>query len=134
MALASNEISYIHRESSELRTERVYGERELRFLYETRLGSAILHTFYKRQWFSRLSGFLKRSSISRREIPDFIRRYEIDGTEAEFPATSYRSLDAFFARKLKANARPVDPDPLHLVAKTAVPAHGNEKTEKFYKS
>ena len=120
MATAHNEITYVQRESGALRTERVYGERELRLLYETWWGTALLHTVITREWFSHLSGLPKRSLISRRQIPDFIRRYEIDDTESEFPAAAYRSLDAFFARKLKPETRPIDRNPLHLVA----PAEG----------
>jgi phosphatidylserine decarboxylase len=120
MALSSNRITYIHRESGELRTEPVYGERALRLLYETWWGRMLLHTFIKRDWFSHLSGLLKRSPISRREISGFIHRYHIDDTESEFPTAAYRSLDAFFARKLKPGSRPIDRDPLHLVA----PAEG----------
>jgi phosphatidylserine decarboxylase len=120
MASTSNEITFVDRESGELRAEQVYGERELRFLYETRWGLALLHTMIKREWFSHLTGLLKRSPISRREIPSFIRRYGIDDTESEFPAATYHSLDAFFARKLSPEMRPVDRDPRHLVA----PAEG----------
>jgi len=80
----------------------------------------LLHSFIKRDWFSHLSGLLKRSPISRREIPGFILRYDIDETESEFPAAAYRSLDAFFARKLKPESRPIDRGPLQLVA----PAEG----------
>jgi phosphatidylserine decarboxylase len=120
MAPVPNAITYVHRESGELRTERVYGERALRLLYETWWGHALLHTFITRDWFSHLSGLLKRSPISRREISSFIRRYGIDDTESEFPAATYHSLDAFFARKLKPETRPIDRNPLHLVA----PAEG----------
>jgi phosphatidylserine decarboxylase len=120
MPPVSNEITYVHRETGTLRTERVYAERYLRRLYETAWGSALLHTFVNRAWFSHLTGFLKRSPISRREIPGFIRRYGIDATESEFPAASYRSLDAFFTRKLKPGTRPIDRNPRHLVA----PAEG----------
>jgi phosphatidylserine decarboxylase len=120
MDLPSEPINFIHRESGEVRVERVYGERELRILYETWWGAALLHLFIKRRWFSSLAGLLKRSRFSRREIPTFIRRYDIDDTEAEFDAASYTSLDAFFTRKLKPEARPVDSDPRHVVA----PAEG----------
>lgn len=120
MAPTRNEITFVDRESGELRAEQVYGERELRFLYETRWGPALLQTLIKREWFSHLTGLLSRSPISRRQIPSFIRRYGIDDTESEFPAAAYHSLDAFFARKLNPEMRPVDRDPRHLVA----PAEG----------
>jgi len=120
MTPPSKLITYIHRESGELQTERVFGERELRCLYETRWGAAFLHAFIKRDWFSRLSGLQKRSWISRREIAGFIHRYQIDDTESEFPTAAYPSMDAFFARKLKPETRPIDRNPHHLVA----PAEG----------
>jgi phosphatidylserine decarboxylase len=120
MAPPGKQVNYVHRESGELRAERIYGERELRFLYETWWGSALLHACIRRKWFSHLTGLLNRSPISRREISSFIQRCGIDDTESEFPATTYRSLDAFFTRKLKPEARPIDRNPLHLVA----PAEG----------
>jgi len=120
MPPAINEITYIHRETRELRTERVYGGRELRLLYESWWGSFLLHIFFKRRWFSRLAGFLKRLPGSRREIPAFIRRYEIDTAESELSVSDFRSLDAFFTRRLKPETRPIDRDPSHLVA----PAEG----------
>jgi phosphatidylserine decarboxylase len=120
MTASRNEIGFIDRESKEHRIERVYGERALRLLYETRWGPALLHTVVKRAWFSHLAGILRRLSISRHDIPSFVRRYEIDDTEAEFPIAAYRSLDAFFSRKLKPESRPIDRNPLHLVA----PAEG----------
>lgn len=120
MAPARNEITFVDRESGELCVEQVYGERELRLLYETWWGPALLHTIIKREWFSHLTAILKRSRISRRQIPSFVRRYAIDDTESEFPAAAYHSLDAFFTRRLKPERRPVDQDPRHLVA----PAEG----------
>jgi hypothetical protein len=41
MAPPGKQVNYVHRESGELRAERIYGERELRFLYETWCGLAI---------------------------------------------------------------------------------------------
>jgi phosphatidylserine decarboxylase len=120
MTASRNEIRFVDRESKEHRVERVYGERALRFLYETRWGTALLHAVVKRTWFSRLAGVLRRLSISQHDIPSFIRRYEIDDTEAELPVAAYRSLDAFFSRKLKPESRPIDRNPMHLVA----PAEG----------
>ncbi len=120
MPPATNEITYVHRESGEVRGERVYGGRELRLLYETWWGLVLLHAFVKRRWFSRLAGVLNRLPGSRRKIPAFIHRYGIDAAESEYPASDYRSLDAFFSRKLKPEARPIDRNPSHLVA----PAEG----------
>jgi phosphatidylserine decarboxylase len=120
MATSWTETRFVHRETGELRTERVYGERELRILYGTWWGAALLHAVAKRSWLSRFAAVMNRSSMSRHKIPSFIARYGIDATEAELPAAAYPSLDAFFARKLKPETRPIDANPLHLAA----PAEG----------
>jgi len=46
-------------------------------------------------------------------IPAFAGFFKIMAEEAEFPAHTYASLDAFFTRKLKADARPIEGDLVH---------------------
>jgi phosphatidylserine decarboxylase len=43
-------------------------------------------------------------------------RLDIDPEEAELPLDAYPTLDAFFTRRLRAGARPIDPDPEHLIS------------------
>ncbi len=63
--------------------------------------------------------------LSRVEAPDallsvamslYCRAYGIDLADYEIPSTGFESFDAFFTRKLKPGARPIDPDPDTLVA------------------
>jgi phosphatidylserine decarboxylase len=61
-------------------------------------------------------GLLQRLPSSRGDIPSFATSLGIDTTEAEHPLDSYRSMDEFFTRRLGAAARPVDPDPSHLIS------------------
>ena len=53
---------------------------------------------------------------SRRAIPPFIRTFGLDaGDFADDPAT-YPHFNAFFYRRLKPSARPLDPDPNRLIS------------------
>ncbi|OUN00455.1 MAG: phosphatidylserine decarboxylase [Paenibacillaceae bacterium ZCTH02-B3] len=65
---------------------------------------------------SRLAGLAANSRLSRRLIPAFVALYRIDTAEAELPPEQYPTLNAFFTRRLKPGARPVDPDPAALVS------------------
>ncbi|ARU62567.1 phosphatidylserine decarboxylase [Tumebacillus avium] len=58
---------------------------------------------------SRLAGRFAGSSISRLFIPMYIKKFNINLQEAEQAWEQYPSLVEFFIRRLKAEARPVDP-------------------------
>lgn len=49
-------------------------------------------------------------------LETFVRTYNIDASEAELPLSQYPSVNAFFTRKLKAGARPIDADPRTIVS------------------
>ncbi|EGK12064.1 archaetidylserine decarboxylase [Kroppenstedtia eburnea] len=65
---------------------------------------------------SRWMGRLARSPHSRRLIPYFIRRFDVDLSQVEKPVSQYQTLLDFFVRGLKEGARPVDPDPERIVS------------------
>lgn len=50
------------------------------------------------------------SKASRSFIPSFAKTYQINLAEAEAPLETYPSLHAFFTRRLKDGARPIDPN------------------------
>jgi phosphatidylserine decarboxylase len=68
---------------------------------------------------SRATGVIMRMplpwGLSSLAIPAFAALFGIDAGEAEWPASRYRSLDAFFTRRLKPGSRPVAGDPVHPV-------------------
>ncbi|MFC4076891.1 archaetidylserine decarboxylase [Salinithrix halophila] len=64
-----------------------------------------------RKTVSRWMGRFARTSASRRLIPYYIRRFDVDLSEVEKPTAQYPTLLDFFVRGLKEGARPVDPDP-----------------------
>jgi phosphatidylserine decarboxylase len=113
---APDKIPYYDRALQAWAHERVFGERELRLFYESRLGRALTRWVFARGPFSTLYGRLKRSALSRSQIPGFVERLGIDASEAARPLEAYRSLDEFFARRLRPGARPLDPDPRALLS------------------
>ena len=105
-----------NRETGQIVTERVFGETELRFLYEHRIGRLLTNVFLRQEWINRAYGLVQRSKYSRVRIPRFIQRLEIDPTEAEKPVADYATLDEFFSRRLRLAARPIDQTPDHIVS------------------
>jgi phosphatidylserine decarboxylase len=61
-------------------------------------------------------GLWQRGPWTRRKIREFVDTLGIDPSEAELPLDEYPSLAAFFARRLRPGARPIDPTPEHLIA------------------
>src|SRR5215471_21002447 len=65
--------------------------------------------------YSRFVGFWARRTVPRglraRLYSRFARRFGIELAEVERPLDEYPSFDAFFTRRLRSGARPVDPDP-----------------------
>jgi len=114
--MTGGEIRYRDRATGRVETERVFGERALRFLYSGSLGGRLARALARRPFASRVYGALQRSARSKKRIEEFVRVLGIDAREAELPLAAYGSLDAFFTRRLRPEVRPVDPDPARLVS------------------
>ncbi|HKE00488.1 MAG TPA: phosphatidylserine decarboxylase, partial [Planctomycetota bacterium] len=69
---------------------------------------------------SRVLGLVERVPLPRALRPRvygaYARRYGVNLDEAERPIDGYRSLNAFFVRRLKAGARPIDTRPNAVVS------------------
>lgn len=87
--------------------------RMLRFLYEKPLGQQLLKLLI-RPGFSKAAGWLLSTGISRPAIGPFVRKNGI--AMEEYIPQRYASFDAFFSRKIRPEARPVDMDEAHLIA------------------
>lgn len=109
MSTAPAPITYFNRHTGSIETEAVYGEGFLRFVYENPLGVLPLHALVKRGFFSRWYGWRMDQATSRSRVSCFIERYGVDWSEFEKSPGEYASFNEFFARKLKPNARPIDP-------------------------
>ena len=88
-------------------------KKSLRRLYRTRSGRMVLRALVRPR-ISRAAGRILDSRVSRRYIPRFARKNNINLTEAE--DREYHSFNDFFTRTLKEGARPIDMEPTHLIS------------------
>ena len=68
------------------------------------------------QAISKTVGRIAKSKMSRKWIPSFAKAYNIPVEEAELAVGEYPSLNAFFTRRLKPGARPIDLDANSIVS------------------
>ena len=99
-------VRYRDRDTGKIVIENVLAETTLRWLYENWLGFQVFNHLLNNYLICWLYGKLQNLSFSRRKITDFVRQYQIEPTESEFPPENYPSFNAFFSRRLKPNARP----------------------------
>lgn len=131
-------VQYIDRRSGQLETEKIYGRWALTLLYGESRISRIFSFFFlpflaRISWLSKFYGYLQKRPRSARKVKPFISAFQID--TSEFAETDFGSFNDFFIRKLKAEARPIEPDP----KRAALPADGRylvfedlKKTDGFY--
>ena len=81
------------------------------FLYSNPLGKLIAPLCTRSAFASNIAGWYADSNTSRKNIAKFIRAYKINTAEAEKDVADYKTLNDFFARKLKAGARTFDSSP-----------------------
>lgn len=103
----NQEILFYDRYAERLSREGIYGEKALRWAYETSIGRLCLEGVIKRRWFSQLYGFWADRAISAKEIVPFIDRFEVDSSEFLDSPSSFRSFNEFFFRRLRPEARPL---------------------------
>ena len=109
-------IRFRDRETGEIRTEVVMGEKALRFLHVHPKGRKLTDLVLRHAAPNLLYGAWQNSGRSRKAIAEFVASLRIDAGEAEKPLEAYASLNEFFSRKLRAGARPIDLSPAHLVS------------------
>lgn len=103
-----NSIKYIDRASGKLIIEDVPGEKLLRCLYGSTFGKAPLELLLKRKIVSSLGGWFMNSILSKNQIKKFIKRYNIDLSEYQYPPNAkFNHFNAFFYRKIKPEKRPI---------------------------
>lgn len=110
------EVRFRNRVTGEVVVERIFGEKELRFFYENPFGSWLTRWVLRREPLNHVYGWYQRARSSRKRIPEFIRKLGIDIDEAERPLAEYATLDDFFTRRLRPEARPIDLTPEHFIS------------------
>lgn len=106
-----NEIVYYDRYLQTQCSEKVYGDKSLRWTYGTTAGKVALHLLVKRALFSHWYGWLMDRASTRKKIEPFIKEYELDASEFVRRSDEFRNFNEFFFRKLKPEARPIDSRP-----------------------
>jgi phosphatidylserine decarboxylase len=99
-------IQYYERESGQLKTEKVAGEKWLVWLYYNPVGEATLWALAKRKLVSAIYGNMMDSPSSAKKIQPFIEDFDVDISVAQ--KQEFNTFNDFFTRKLKADARPID--------------------------
>lgn len=102
-------IKYIDRETGELKTEKVEGEKWLVWLYNNPVGELSLYGLVKRKFVSDIYGRMMDAPRSARKVTPFIEKYNIDIGIAR--KQEFDSFNDFFVRKLKPDARKINPGP-----------------------
>ncbi|MCD4729825.1 MAG: archaetidylserine decarboxylase, partial [Bacteroidales bacterium] len=101
-------INYADRQSGEIKTEKVAGEKWLIWLYTNPIGELSLHSLVKRKFVSSYYGGMMDSPKSVDKIEPFVNEYDIDLSIAV--KQEFSSFNDFFIRKLRNDARPIDRD------------------------
>jgi phosphatidylserine decarboxylase len=115
MADAGQPVEVFNRYTGAVEPEPVFGERWLRWTYETATGRTALAVLVMRPLFSRWYGWRMDRPRSARLVAGFIDRFGIDTSEFAQPPGAFATFNDFFSRALKPAARPIDPDPRLVV-------------------
>lgn len=99
-------IQYYDRESGQIKTEKVAGEKWLVWLYYNPVGEASLWALAKRKLVSSIYGKMMDRTSSANMIHPFIEDFDIDMSVAQ--KQEFNTFNDFFTRKLKTDARPID--------------------------
>jgi phosphatidylserine decarboxylase len=102
-------ISFFNRYTGTLETEQIYGEKWLRWAYETPAGRLAVWALFKRAVFSHLYGWRMDKRISASRVLPFILDYGLDPQEFARSPLEFATFNEFFYRALKREARPIAP-------------------------
>ena len=109
MSYYDHPIEFSDRHTGQTETEKVYGEGFLRWAYGNPFGRLTVILAVKRVWFSHWYGWRMDRRSSAAKVAPFIEEYGLETSEFADSADSFGSFNEFFYRKLKPEARPIDP-------------------------
>ncbi|TWU60323.1 Phosphatidylserine decarboxylase proenzyme [Rubripirellula tenax] len=104
-----DKIVYYDRYRDEACVEKVYGDKALRWTYQTLGGRISLNVLVKRALFSHWYGWKMDRADTRKKILPFVQEFELDATEFVRDVDDFANFNEFFFRELKPDARPIDP-------------------------
>lgn len=129
MKKTTDSIHFWNPYTSCVEEEEIYGERFLRFAYETQLGRFFLWALVKRAFFSKWYGSRMDAPKSAEKIEPFIKEYGIDMDDYLVPEGGFRHFNDFFYRELAPGARPIEDTEVVIPADgrhLAIPELGKE--------
>lgn len=100
-------IRYFHRARQSVETEQVYGEKWVRWTYESTTGNLLLHALAKRHLASWYYGWRMNMVASATKVLPFIVEYGLDVDEFAKSPFVFKNFNEFFYRALKPGARPI---------------------------
>lgn len=106
----AQEIKFFDRQSGALKTEKVYGQDFLHWLYNSKSGN-LLSDFICRRPLSALYGLIQDTPMSQRKVDRFIRDFSINmeeylpGESASPGGPAYQSFNDFFIRRFQPGKR-----------------------------
>lgn len=102
-------IRYFHRTKQVVETEQVYGEKWVRWTYESKSGNLLLHALAKRHIASWYYGWRMSRPVSANKVLPFILEYNLNVDEFAKNQFAFKTFNDFFYRALKPGARPLAP-------------------------
>jgi phosphatidylserine decarboxylase len=108
-AVIPEPIRYFDRYTRTIETERVYGEKWLRWANDTTTGRWAVAALLRRAFFSRFYGWRMSKKVSSTRVLPFVIEYGLNADEFRRPAWEFKNFNEFFARALKPEARPIAP-------------------------
>ncbi len=103
----SEPIQYYDRYSRTVQTEQIYGEKWLRWTYETAMGRLGVEALVKRAVFSQWYGWRMNRPASAAKVLPFIVDYGLDVDDFAKQPLEFKTFNDFFYRTLKPGARPI---------------------------
>jgi phosphatidylserine decarboxylase len=105
--MSAEPIRFYNRYTQSVETEQVYGEKWLRWTYETALGGVSVWALIKRAVFSHWYGWRMDRPVSAQKVLPFIADYDLDVDEFAKSPLEFKTFNDFFYRALKKDARPI---------------------------
>ncbi|MGL4762637.1 MAG: phosphatidylserine decarboxylase [Sarcina sp.] len=109
-------IKIYNRETKNYEVEQVAGVNYINWSYSSPLGKGFLELFIKKKMFSRIYGLYCSSKFSKKKIPKFINKFDIDTDFLEKDVSEFKNFNDFFARKLLDEARPITSNAHNLIS------------------
>ncbi|MBS0631393.1 MAG: phosphatidylserine decarboxylase [Verrucomicrobia bacterium] len=105
--MATAPIRFFNRYTKTVETEKVFGEKWLRFAYENPAGRFFVWLLARRAIFSSWYGRKMNKRVSALRILPFIAEYNMDVDEFARSPFDYKTFNEFFYRALKPEVRPI---------------------------